>query len=329
MSSVAGGASIEGMGPAEMHAILAALQEQGLMARDAEGNIVLMDGGSEDEEEDGGDENAAALRQARAAARARLAGDDDEEEEGEDDEGEDEEEEEEEEEDAHAYYRRTVDESESPSPPEMDAEALGAFAAYAHLEKGRYPPNLLSSYARFQRDYGATAASSAPHHRAHVASQFIPSSCTAQDEFAGRAFCGKFSSPLSSGGPARFASATQDGLIHLYEGDSWKLYRQIEARDVGWSIVDVDFSRDSRFVIYSSWSHAVHLINAEGQFELHEALDFAPGPQSHCAMFGIRFSPNESREILAGLNNGIVILYDVERKRKIWSARGHGQSADT
>ncbi len=40
-------------------------------------------------------------------------------------------------------------------------------------------------------------------------------------------------------------------------------------------------------------------------------------------MFGIRFSPNESREILAGLNNGIAILYDVERKQKVWGARAH------
>lgn len=101
-------------------------------------------------------------------------------------------------------------------------------------------------------------------------------------------------------------------------------FREIVARDIGWSIVDLDFSTDSRFVIYSSWSNCVHLINTQGEFELHEALDFQPNEyQQQVCMFGIRFSTNGSREILAGLNGGIAMLYDVERKRNIWSAQAH------
>lgn len=70
-------------------------------------------------------------------------------------------------------------------------------------------------------------------------------------------------------------------------------------------VVDIDFSPDERFVIYSSWSDCVHLVNVGGEFELHEALDFSPRGQA--CMFGVRFSPS-SGEILAGLNHGVLML---------------------
>eukprot|EP00455_Lapot_gusevi_P044322 TRINITY_DN5521_c0_g1_i3.p1 TRINITY_DN5521_c0_g1~~TRINITY_DN5521_c0_g1_i3.p1 ORF type:complete len:341 (+),score=72.29 TRINITY_DN5521_c0_g1_i3:33-1025(+) len=114
-----------------------------------------------------------------------------------------------------------------------------------------------------------------------------------------------------------FCAASQDGAIHLVDSTSWKTIKSIEARDVGWSIIDIDYSPDQRFVIYSSWSAYIHMCNVDGDYELHEALELEP-----TCMFGIRFSPN-NREILAGCRYGSVMMYDVERKRRVASFRGH------
>lgn len=40
------------------------------------------------------------------------------------------------------------------------------------------------------------------------------------------------------------------------------------------SVVDVDYSPDSRFVMYGTWSPYVQLCNVFGDYELHEQLDF-------------------------------------------------------
>jgi hypothetical protein len=56
--------------------------------------------------------------------------------------------------------------------------------------------------------------------------------------------------------------------------------KTIDARDVGWSIIDTDYSPDQQFLIYSSWSPYVHLCNvfqSEGT-ELHLPLDFRSVP---------------------------------------------------
>jgi hypothetical protein len=67
-----------------------------------------------------------------------------------------------------------------------------------------------------------------------------------------------------------------DGIIHLYDtsgqracSPAWRpAFKQIRARDVGWSVVDIDYSPDGRFVAYSSWSDYVHLCNVHGEFEV-------------------------------------------------------------
>ena len=313
---------------ASLEAVLAGLAEQGLVTQDADGNLVLA-GGDEDDE---GAEDDGLLEGETDESEGEMG-------------EEEEDEEEQEEEHAASHIGRGVAiraqrarggagaaRAGSASPEEpvpKDVAALAEYAAYNRITPSLYPRNVLQSLHSFQRDSPAAGlGATSPAHRAFVSSRHVPQTCSAIEQFEGRAFCGKFSSP-SNGAPSRFACATQDGVVHLYDTATWRLYKDIQARSVGWSIVDVDFSTDSRFVIYSSWSNSVQLINTEGAFELHESLDFDPPGQSHVCMFGIRFSTNNSREILAGLNNGFAILYDVERKRKIWSARAHADDINS
>lgn len=49
---------------------------------------------------------------------------------------------------------------------------------------------------------------------------------------------------------------TVDRQLRLYDTSNgrFKLLKTIEARDVGWSILDTAFSPDGHYVVYSSWS---------------------------------------------------------------------------
>ena len=53
-------------------------------------------------------------------------------------------------------------------------------------------------------------------------------------------------------------SPHSDQHIRLYDttNGQFKLFHDIHARDVGWSVVDVAYSPDQNYIIYSSWSEA-------------------------------------------------------------------------
>eukprot|EP01090_Pellita_catalonica_P016831 TRINITY_DN4948_c0_g1_i2.p2 TRINITY_DN4948_c0_g1~~TRINITY_DN4948_c0_g1_i2.p2 ORF type:complete len:267 (+),score=38.58 TRINITY_DN4948_c0_g1_i2:1011-1811(+) len=69
------------------------------------------------------------------------------------------------------------------------------------------------------------------------------------DSHENQLFCGQFSSDGRT-----FMSACQDRTIRLYDTVTWETTKEISAKDVGWSIIDTDYSPDQRFLIYSSWS---------------------------------------------------------------------------
>ena len=47
-----------------------------------------------------------------------------------------------------------------------------------------------------------------------------------------------------------------DQHIRLYEtsGQKLKIFKDIAAKDVGWSVIDTAFSPDQSYIIYSTWS---------------------------------------------------------------------------
>lgn len=330
-AATAGGAA-GGINQSNIQAILQGLAAQGLLHQDEDGNLIMMAGDDDEDDEDGidvdeGDEGEEKDDEDDDEAAPPLLGGSDDEDAADDHDDDADSMEDDDEGDGESAAESK---SNEPDPIQRDDVALNEYALHTHLAHaksalGANGRNILHSLRSFE--YNASIVPSS--HLSYLSSPHIPSVCSAVEEFDGRAFCGKFSRGSEGGAESMFATATQDGLVHLYHTDSWRKYKEIQARSIGWSIVDIDFSADSRFVIYSSWSNCVHLINTQGEFELHEALDFEPsGPghsqlQQHCCMFGIRFSPNGSREILAGLNNGIAMLFDIERKRKVWSARAH------
>ena len=110
-------------------------------------------------------------------------------------------------------------------------------------------------------------------------------------------------------------------------GKQAKPFKTIHARDIGWSVLDVDYSPDSKFIIYSSWSQFVHLAAVDTVSDYHEGLDLDPPEGRFCA-FSVKFSP-DSREIVAGANDCCLYLYDLETKRRTISVSAHDNDINT
>ena len=212
----------------------------------------------------------------------------------------------------------------------------------------RHPINIFTHLTSHRHDRRSRLA------QRHLASRFVPSRCALTVEFQAPVFCGQFTRAGNT-----FCSASQDGIIRLYHSPSTDMhsrshshshsnshptspsqspspssplspFKVIEAKDVGFAVLDLAHSPDERFVIYSSWSHCVHMCNVAGDFELHESLQLLPESYAEAAaMFGIRFSPS-GQEVLAGLNGGHVLLYDLnQQKNRYCIRRAHNRDINS
>eukprot|EP00898_Chlorokybus_atmophyticus_P005696 jgi/Chlat1/6127/Chrsp409S05660 len=155
--------------------------------------------------------------------------------------------------------------------------------------------------------------------RADLAKRYPPNRMVRQWELPSQNFCGRFTEDGNV-----FLSACQDQNIRLYTLPglrSGKPFKRIFAKDVGWSIIDTDFSPDQRMLIYSSWSNFVHICNVYGEHELHEGLDMKPENRHFC-MFSIKFAP-DGREIVAGASDNCLYIYDIETKRRTLRVHAH------
>lgn len=191
----------------------------------------------------------------------------------------------------------------------------------------------------------------------HHSSRFIPNYKQSVNHFDARAFCTSFARDGKT-----FVVATQDNQLHLYDtvdalcqrvdetdhdsplanqttnqsngrsNSPFQPFKQIAARHVGWSIIDVDYSPNSEFVAYSTWSPYVQLCNVFGSFELHEACDMQPFNNERfnqrICFFSIKFSP-DGRTVLGGASDGCWYLFDIERKQRVLCVGGHSDDINS
>ena len=121
-----------------------------------------------------------------------------------------------------------------------------------------------------------------------------------------------------------FMSASQDAQVRIYDArpGRWTKIKAIPCRDVGWSILDIDFSHGGNHIVYSSWSEHIHLCNIRGDSEVHDALYLAPDETYRTAVFSLKFNPDDS-EILAGANEGYIYIYNRERNERFMKIDAH------
>eukprot|EP01129_Flabellula_baltica_P000259 TRINITY_DN10295_c0_g1_i1.p1 TRINITY_DN10295_c0_g1~~TRINITY_DN10295_c0_g1_i1.p1 ORF type:complete len:503 (+),score=85.99 TRINITY_DN10295_c0_g1_i1:75-1511(+) len=152
--------------------------------------------------------------------------------------------------------------------------------------------------------------------KSHVMHRYIPNTSQLLRQHQDGVFCSLFSD-----NGKMFMSACKDQIISIYDTDTWSVRKSIMARDIGWSIISTDFSPDGNWLIYSSWSDFVHIINTTGEHETHESLDMRPQGGRFC-LFSSRFSP-DSREILGGSSDGHIYIFDLDRRERIERIEGH------
>lgn len=156
-----------------------------------------------------------------------------------------------------------------------------------------------------------------PLSRTCITKRFIPNRLLEKNIYPARVFLGQFSKEGDF-----FSIVSQDHHIKLYRTNqesskldkntktaNWNCMKDIEARMVGWSIVDLSYSPNGQYLIYSTWSNFVQMCDIYG--DSHEALDFNV-EASRCCIFSVQFSPN-NQEILAVSSDACLYIYDLNR----------------
>jgi WD repeat-containing protein 23 len=84
----------------------------------------------------------------------------------------------------------------------------------------------------------------------------------------------------------------------------------IEAKNVSWSILDVDFSRNGEYYVYSTWNDAIFLSHLDNRsIDEIQPLYLRPDSQRF-GVFTVAFS-NCGKQVLAGANDGCLYCYDI------------------
>jgi WD repeat-containing protein 23 len=110
-------------------------------------------------------------------------------------------------------------------------------------------------------------------------------------------------------------SAGQDGTLRLFDGASLKRKKSIPARDIGWSVIDSDFSRNGVWLAYSSWAPFVWIANTvTGEQEKFE-IGAGSGELDRVCLFSIGFS-EDSLKLLCGSSDQHAYVYDIPSRTR-------------
>ncbi|KAL3505809.1 hypothetical protein ACH5RR_031191 [Cinchona calisaya] len=157
----------------------------------------------------------------------------------------------------------------------------------------------------------------------HVLSRYLPIyGPSVVDRMASGAYVSQFSKDGSL-----FVAGFQDSHIRIYNVDSgWRVQKDIRARSLRWTITDTCLSPDTRFLVYSSITPVVHIVDVGSATteslanvtEIHEGLEFSSNASDYedysFGIFSVKFS-TDGRELVAGCNNDSIYVYDLEAKR--------------
>lgn len=160
--------------------------------------------------------------------------------------------------------------------------------------------------------------------RCHVSSRYLPvNGPSVIDRMNSCAYVSQFSADGTL-----FVAGFQESDIKIYSVDNgWQVRKHIRARSLRWTITDTSLSPDQRFLVYSSMSPIVHIVNIESAMtesvanvtEIHEGLvlsgyanddDDDSDDDAHFGIFSVKFS-TDGREIVAGSSDESIYVYDL------------------
>ncbi|KAL4432013.1 hypothetical protein ABPG77_000280 [Micractinium sp. CCAP 211/92] len=120
--------------------------------------------------------------------------------------------------------------------------------------------------------------------------------------------------------------------IRMYDVHAgFRLVKDVHARGLQWTVTDTALSSDNRFLLYSSITPEVHLVNVErsGAVEsvanvtdIHETLDLAGGRTARMGIWSLQWSA-DSRDVVAGTSDPGVRVYDMLQGKVVAQVQGH------
>lgn len=156
--------------------------------------------------------------------------------------------------------------------------------------------------------------------RCHLSSRYLPvNGPSVIDRMASCAYVSQFSADGTL-----FVAGFQDSEIKIYSVDNgWKVKKNIHARSLRWTITDTSLSPDQRFLVYSSMSPIIHIVNIGSSMtesvanvtEIHEGLDFSGHDDEDeddysFGIFSVKFS-TDGRELVAASSDDSIYVYDL------------------
>mmetsp|Transcript_12731 Transcript_12731/g.21461 ORF Transcript_12731/g.21461 Transcript_12731/m.21461 type:complete len:199 (+) Transcript_12731:499-1095(+) len=113
------------------------------------------------------------------------------------------------------------------------------------------------------------------------------------------------------------SSQSEIVLFNTQNPYDWKKLSMIEAQQVQWTVTDMDVDVNEQYLIYSSISPLVHLVDLDTLCQTHERLMFQDESENSyyrgASLMSIKFS-GDSREILGGSKSGSILIYDLVQK---------------
>ncbi|KAK6937469.1 WD40 repeat [Dillenia turbinata] len=169
----------------------------------------------------------------------------------------------------------------------------------------------------------------------HVLGRYLPvNGPWLIDQMTSRAYVSQFSSDGSL-----FVAGFQGGTIRIYDVDrGWKVKKNILAKCLRWTITDTTLSPDQHFLVYTSMSPIVQIVNIGSAVtesfanvtEIHEGLDFSADDDGGYSfgMFSVKFS-TDGRELVAGSSDDAIYVYDLERNKLSLRISAHKSDVNT
>lgn len=169
----------------------------------------------------------------------------------------------------------------------------------------------------------------------HVVSRYLPiKGPRLVDRMGSRAYVSQFSTDGSL-----FVSGFQDSYIRIYNvNKGWKVQKNVVAKSLRWTITDTSLSPDQRYLVYSSISPLVHIVNIgsaakeslANETEIHDGLDFSAHSDGGYSfgIFSVKFS-TDGCELVAGSNDDAIYVYDLEANKLSMRILAHTSDVNT
>ncbi|XP_010914357.1 LEC14B homolog [Elaeis guineensis] len=168
----------------------------------------------------------------------------------------------------------------------------------------------------------------------HLLGRCLPINLCGGEGMDSEAYVSQFSSDGSL-----FIVGCRRSHIRIYNVDrGWKVQKDISARSLRWTITDTSLSPDKRFLVYSSLSPIVHIVNVgtpetesrANVTDIHEGLDFSDHADSDYSfgIFSVKFS-TDGRELVAGSNGDSIHVYDLEANKMTLQIPAHTADVNT